>query len=134
MAVGADDAIARRHDAFFGQEGVLNAHLAHIVKVEDVVLVGKLPALLGLGSALDVLIGDEVVQHDGDVLLIKHTVEARLLELVDGDGGGDVVAQHDIQLCVDELACLDLGKARVGGQNFLRQSHSHSGTLLFILC
>ena len=74
VAVGADDAVTRRHDAFFGQQGVLDAHLAHIVEIEDVVLVGKLAALLGLLRALDVLVGDEVVQHDGDVLFVEHAV------------------------------------------------------------
>ena len=118
------------HDAFFGQEGVLNTHLTHIVEVEDIILVGKLAALLGLGCALDVLIGDEVIQHDGNVLLVEHAVKARLLKLVDGDRGGDIVAQHDIEPGIDELACLDLRQTRMCGQNFLRQSHSHN-TLSF---
>ena len=109
---------------------MLNTHLTHIVEVEDIILVGKLAALLGLGGALDVLIGDEVIQHDGDVRLVKHAVKARLLKLVDGDRGGDIVAQHDIELGIDELACLDLRQARMCGQNFLRQSHSHGDTLL----
>ena len=109
---------------------MLNAHLAHIVEVEDVVLVGKLAALLGLGCALDVLVGHKVVQHDGNVLLVEHTVKTGLFKLVDGNRGGDVVAQHDVQLCIDELACLDLGKTGMCGKNFLRQGHSHDGTLL----
>ena len=133
MAVCANDAVARCHDAFFGQQRVLNAHLAHIIEVEDVVLVGKLAALLGLGRALDVLVGHEVVENDGDVLFVEHAVKACLLELVDGHRCGDVVAQHDVELGVDELARLDLGEARVCGQNFLRLGHSHDGTLLFIL-
>ena len=112
---------------------MLDAHLAHIVEIEDVVLVGELAALLGLGRALDVLVGNEVVEDDGDVLFVEHAVEARLFELVDGDGGSDVIAQHDVELGVDELARLDLGEARVCGQNFLRLGHSHDGTLLFIL-
>ena len=106
-------------------ETVQILHLAHIVEVEDVVLVGELAALLGLGRALDVLVGNEVVEDDGDVLFVEHAVEARLFELVDGDGGGDVIAQHDVELGVDELACLDLGEACVCGQNFLRLGHSH---------
>ena len=132
MAVGTDDAVTGGHDAFFGQEGVLNTHLTHVVEVEDIILVGKLAALLGLGGALDVLIGDEVIQHDGDVRLVEHAVKARLLELVDGDRGGDIVAQHDIEPGIDELACLDLRQTRMCGQNFLRQSHSHN-TLSFCL-
>ena len=130
MAVGTDDAVTGGHDAFFGQEGVLNTHLAHIVEVEDIIFVGKLAALLGLGGALDVLIGDEVIQHDGNVFLVEHTVKARLLELIDGDRGGDIVAQHDIEPGIDELACLDLRQTRMCGQNLLRQSHSHN-TLSF---
>ena len=48
VAVGADDAVARGHDALFGQKRVLHAHSAHVVEVEDVVLVSELAALLGL--------------------------------------------------------------------------------------
>ena len=133
MAVRTDDAVTGGHDAFFGQQGVLDAHLAHIVEVEDIVFVGELAALLGLGGTLDVLVGHKVVQHDGDVLFVEHAVETGALKLVDGDGGGDVVAQHDVQLCVDELACLDLGKPGMCGKDLLRQGHSHGGSLLFIL-
>ena len=132
VAVGADGAVPRRHDAFFGQEGVLHAHLAHIVEIEDIVLIGKLAALLGLLRALDVLVGDKVIQHDGDVLFVEHAVEPGLFKLVDGNGSGDIIAQHDVELGVDELACLDLGKTCVSGQNFLRQGHSHD-TLSFYL-
>jgi len=130
VAVRTDDAVTGGHDAFFGQQGVLDAHLAHIVEVEDIVFVGELAALLGLGGTLDVLVGHKVVQHDGDVLFVEHAVETGALKLVDGDGGGDVVAQHDVQLCVDELACLDLGKPGMCGKDLLRQGHSHGGTLL----
>ena len=133
MAVRTDHAVACGHDAFFRQQGMLNAHLAHIVEVEDIVFVGELAALLGLGGALDVLVGHKVVQHDGNVLFVEHTVKTGLFKLVDGNRGGDVVAQHDVQLCIDELACLDLGKTGMCGKNFLRQGHSHDGTLLLIL-
>ena len=107
-------------DALLGQQGVLDAHLAHIVEVQDVVLVGEGAALLGLGGALDVLVGDKVVQHDGDVFLVEHAVKAGLFKFVDGHRGGDVVAQHNIQLGVDQLARLDLVQAGVGSQNLLR--------------
>ena len=83
---------------------MLNAHLADVVEVEDVVLVCELAALLGLGRALDVLVGDKVVEHDVDAGLVKDGIKACLVELIDGHRGGDIVAQHQIQLCVDELA------------------------------
>ena len=108
VAVRTDHAVACGHDAFFRQQSVLNAHLAHIVEVKDIVFVGELAALLGLGGALDVLVGHKVVQHDGNVLFVEHTVKTGLFKLVDGNRGGDVVAQYDVQLCIDELASLDL--------------------------
>ena len=130
MAVRADHAVTGGDDAFFRQKRVLNAHLADIVEVEDIVFIGELPALLGLGSALDILIGHKVIQHDSDMLFIKHAVKTGAFKLVDGHRGGDIVAQHDVQLCVDELACLDLRQAGVCGKDLLRQGHSHGGTLL----
>ena len=132
VAVRADHAVTGGDDAFFRQQGVLNAHLTDIVEVEDIVFIGELPALLGLGSTLDILIGYKVVQHDSDMLFIKHAVETGAFKLVDGHRGGDIVAQHDVQLCVDELACLDLRQSGVCGKDLLRQGHSHGSFLLFI--
>ena len=107
VAVRADDAVARSHDALFGQQCVLNAHAAHVEKVEDIVLVGELAALLGLGRALDVLVGDKVIQHDVDAGVIEHRVEPCFFKFVDGHRGGDIIAEHHIELGVDELARRD---------------------------
>ena len=132
VAVRTDHAVTGGNDAFFRQQRVLNPHLANIVEVEDIVLIGKLPALLGLSSALDILIGHKVIQHNGDMFFIKHAVKTGALKLVDGHRSSDIVAQHDVQLCVDELACLDLRQSGVCGKDLLRQGHSHGSFLLFI--
>ena len=134
MAVRADHAVTGSDDAFFRQQRMLNAHLTDIVEVEDIVLIGELSALLGLGSALDILIGYKVIQHDSDMLFIKHAVKTGAFKLVDGHRGGDIVAQHNVQLCVDQLACLDLRQSGVCGKDLLRQGHSHGSFLLFIDC
>ena len=131
VAVRADHAVTGGDDAFFRQQGMLDAHLTDIVEVENIVFIGELPALLGLGSALDILIGYKVIQHNGDMLFIKHAVKTGALKLVDGHRGGDIIAQHNVQLCVDELACLDLRQSGVCGKDLLRQGHSHGSFLLF---
>ena len=130
MGVGADDAVAGGHNALLGQQGMLDAHLAHIVEVADAVSAGKLPALLALLGGLDVLIGDKMVQHDGDLILIENALKAGLLELVDRHGSGDVVAQDDIQLCLDQLAGGHSLQPRMGGKYFLSHGHSHGNFLL----
>ena len=127
MAVGTDDAVTGGDNALFGQKGMFNTHLAYIVEVQDVVFVGKFPALFGLGGTLDILIGHKVVQHDVHAGLVKDGIESGFFKLIDGHGGGNIVAQHDVELGIDELARLDGTFAAVGGQNLLGHGHSHDG-------
>ena len=126
MGVGADDAVTGGDYALLGQQRMLDAHLAHVIEVADAVGAGEFSALLGLLGGLDVLIGDEMVQNDGDLVLIKDGVETGLGELIDGHGGGDVVAQDDVQLCADQLSGNHVIQAGVGRQDLLCHCHSHS--------
>ena len=130
VGIGADDGLAGGHQPLLRQEGVLDAHGAHVVVVADIELPGKGPALLALGGGLDVLVGGEMIHHQGDAALVEHLVEARRLKLVDGHRGGNVVAQHQVQSGLDELSGPHAFKARVLGQNFLCHCHSHARRLL----
>ena len=125
MGVRADDGLAGGHQALFGKQCVLDAHLPHVEIVVNVKPPGKGAALLALGGGLDVLVGGEVVHHQGDFALVKDPVEARRLELVDGYGGGDVVAQHQVQLRLNQLSRPDGLQPRVLCQDFLRHGHPH---------
>src|SRR5699024_8301341 len=77
-------------------------------------------------GGLDVLVGYEVVQHDGDFVLVKYPVEAVLVELIDGDRGGDVVSQDNVQFGLDQLSGGDGIQSGVGRQNFLSHRHCHN--------
>ena len=125
VAVRADDAVTGGHDALFGQQRMLNAHLADIVEVEDVVFIGELAALFGLGGAFDILIGHKMVEHDVDAGAVEHRVETGFLKLVDRHRRGDIVAKHDIELSVDELARGNGCFPAMRGQDLLRHGHSH---------
>src|SRR5699024_6469682 len=94
VGVGTHDDLTGGAQALLGQEGVLHAHLAHVEEVGDVVFVGEVPGLQAQLGGLDVLAGGVVVQDNGDLVLVKHLGEARLLKLGDGHRGGDSVAQH----------------------------------------
>ena len=131
MGVCADDGLAGGHQALLRQEGVLDAHGAYVVVVVDFKFPGKGPALLALGGGLDILVGGEVVHHQGNAAFVKHLVKARRLELVDSHRGGNVIAQHQIQFGLDQLPCPHAVKPCVAGQDFLRHGHSHGGTLPF---
>ena len=125
MAVGADDAVAGSHQALRGQQGVLDAHAAHVVEVLDAHFTGEFPRLFDLLGRLDVLIRGEVIHHQGHPAFVVHPAGAAAFELVDGHRGGDVVAQAEIELRLDELPGPHLRQARVGGQNFLCHCHTH---------
>ena len=125
MGVGAHNDLAGGAQALLGQQGVLHAHMAHVEEVGDVVLVGKVPGLQAQLGGLDILAGGVVIQNDGDLIPIKHLGKTGLLKLGDGDGGGDVVAQHHIQLGLDELSGLHPVQPGGFGQDLLRHGHSH---------
>ena len=126
MAVRADDAVTGRYDALFGQQRVLDAHSAHVEEVFDLVLMGEFPALLAHLGGLDVLGRNEVVQDDVDGARVTDGIEPRLVEFVDGDRGGDVVAQDHVEFRFDQLAGFDRLQSRRGCQDLLRHCHSHS--------
>ena len=133
MGVGADDTFPGGHQALFGEEGVLHPHLAHVVEVVNVKPLGKGAALQALLGGLDVLVGGEVVHDQGDLALVKDPGEPLLVKLPDGHGRGDVVAQDNIKVRLDQLSRLDVLLAAVGSQDFLCHSHSH-GYCASVLC
>ena len=71
-----------------------------------------------------------MIQYDGDFVLIKNLGQASLLKLADGHRSGDVVAEHQIQLCLNELAYFHGGQSGVFRQNLLGHRHSHLKFLL----
>ncbi len=119
MAIRPDDQIPGADEPLFGQEGVLDAHLADLEVVGDLVVAGERPHRLGLLGGLDVLVRGEVVGHEGDLLFVKDRLLAELGELIDGDRGGDVVSKHQIQVGHDQLAGTYALKACMRRQNLL---------------
>ena len=129
VAVGADDEVARAHDALLGQKRVFDSHAAHLVVVGDALLAHEIAHDLGLLGGLDVLVGGVVVGHEGDLGRIEHLV-GDLANGLDGDGGRDVVGEHQIQIAFDQLAWLHLIQPRMGGENLLRHGHGTSQGML----
>ncbi len=123
--------LAGGDEALFRYQGVLHAHLAHIIIVREAEAPGKGPALLALGGGLDVLVGGEMVHDHHHTGGVKDLVEAGLFKLVDGDGGSDVVSQYHVQFGLDHLSCPNLRQPGVGCQNFLCHGHAHDACASF---
>ena len=99
---------------------MLDAHAAHLVVVGDTLLAREIAHDLGLLGALDVLVGDVVIGDESDLRRIEHLLDADLAELFDGNGGGDVVGQHEVEIAFDQLTRLHFVEPRMGGEDLLR--------------
>ena len=127
MAVRADDDLAGGDNALLRQQRVLDAHAADLVIVDDVLRAREFAHLLGERRGLNVLVGDEVIRDQRDLRGVEHLDRAHPVKLVDGHGGGDVVAQHKVKLAHEQLAraaALNAGGTR---EDFLCHGHAHSG-------
>ena len=67
-----------------------------------------------------------MVQHDGDLFGVEHAGETGLVKGGHCHGGGDVVAQNQIQLGFNQVTGLDSGQTGVSGQDLLCHCHSHN--------
>jgi hypothetical protein len=76
---------------------------------------GELTAGFGLLGRLNILIRYKVVKDNGNSVLIKHLVEARLFKLIYCNGGGNIVTQNNIKVCAYKLTCSYTFKTRMGG-------------------
>ena len=130
MAVGTDDTVTGSHHALFRQQRMLNAHFAHIVEVADAVGTGKLPAGLALLGSLNILVWNKVIQNDYHFLRIIYPIKTGLLKLVHSHRGGNIIAQYNVQVRLNQLSRSNLRKSRVSRQDFLCHCHCHSYLLL----
>lgn len=103
VGVCADDYVTRNDQSFFRQQGVLDAHLSHIVEVGDLLFAAEITAHLALCGSLDVLVGGEVIHDHGHLFFVKDSVFVQLVELSDRNRRGDIVAQHTIQIDQNQL-------------------------------
>ena len=104
---------------------MLDAHLADIVEMFDVLRTGKGSTRLALLGGLDVLVRRKMIHDHGNLSRIEYLIESIFLKFLDGDRRCDVVAQHHIQLCFDQLTSLYLIQTGMCRQDLLCHCHSH---------
>jgi len=130
VGVGSYDHVARAYQTHLREQRVLNAHPAYVIVVGYAVTGRELPHLLHEAGGLDVLVRREVIRDEGDALRVEDTRESGLLELVDGDRGGDVVTQAEVDAGHDQLAGRHALLAGRAGQDLLRDGHGHAQWVL----
>ena len=125
MGVRADDHVPCHGKPFFRQERMLDAHLSHLEIVRYLIFPGKLSDAFAVLRRLDILIGHEMIRHQSNLVFVEHALILKLFHFLDGHGAGNVIAQHQIQLRLDQLSCLHLVKPCRRGKDLLCHRHSH---------
>ena len=92
----------------------------------QLLVVGKVAEDLALCGGLDIAVRGEVVGHEHYAVRVEYLRQAGTMELVNGDGRGDVVRQDEVDVDVDQVARAHPLHARVRGQYLLYDRHSHS--------
>ena len=107
VRIGAHDNVARHHQPLLWQQHVLDAHAAHVKIVGHSLFPRKLAQDQALLRRLDVLVGGKVISHHHHPFGIKNlertVISGKLGKLADRDGCGDVVAQDNVHVDLDEL-------------------------------
>ena len=125
MRVCTDNAVTGSYKSFFREQSMFDAHISNVKEIGYVVLSAEIPALLALTCCLDILVRCKMVHYHCDLFFIKDTVKACLVELVDSNRRGNVIAQHQIQISHYQLSCLDAVKTCVCSEYLLCHCHSH---------
>ena len=105
---------------------MLNAHLSHFKIVGDLIPSCELSHAFAVLCRLDVLIRYKVIRNKSDFILVKDTLDLEFLHFLNCNRACDVVAQHKIQICFDQLSRLDLIQSRRSRKDLLCHCHSHT--------
>ena len=65
---------------------MMRSHATDFVIVRDALLAGEFAHLLGLLGAFDVLVGNVMIGHQGDLGRIEHLLDTDLLEVFNRNG------------------------------------------------
>ena len=119
VRVRADNEVSRAYESFLGQERVLDAHLTYVKEVFHSLGMSELTAAFALLGALDILVRNEVIHDKSDFALIEYISASVRLNLLDRNGGGDVIAENEVKIGGDQLTGDHIVKTCVRGKYLL---------------
>ncbi len=120
VRIAADDELAGSDQALFGKHDVLDAAAADVEEVLDVLLGRKIFHQLRQLGRLRVLRRNEVIGDERDLPRIEDALRAlHAAHHADGDGGGELVRENEVDLSIDDLARLDARQVRVACEDLL---------------
>jgi hypothetical protein len=118
VAIPHDDGKSGPHQSLFREYGMANPVSAYVKKVFDTMPPRPVPEDLTLFCGLGVFGRTHMVNDHLDPGSIKDLIHAFCNKIVDGNGGGDFMAEHPIQFKYPRIAKGPIHQ--MGIKNFFR--------------
>ncbi len=128
VTVRSDHYIPRKHQALFRQQRMLDAHAPDFIIMGKLLFGGEFPEHFSLHCRGNVLVGDEMIGDQSDTLGVEDLFCSRPPKSLDGKGGGNIVAQGEIDIHFEELSRAKFRSAGMGGQDLFTNRHGHDLT------
>ena len=125
MGIRSDNHVSGNCQSFFRKKRMLDPHFSHLEIVGDLVAVCKLSHAFAVLRRFNILVRDKMIGNEGDLILVKNAVHLHFFHFPDGYRACDIIAKHQIQIRLNELAGFHPVKPRMRRQYFLGHCHSH---------
>ena len=125
MGICTDNHISRNRKSFFRKECMLYSHFTYIKIVCNIIFAGKLTHAFAMLCGFNVLIWSKVIHHKCDLVFVKYTLYIHFSDFMNCNRRSNIIAQNQIQVCLDQLSGADRRQACMCCKNLLSHCHSH---------
>ena len=112
---------------------MLDPDSADVIEMLYVVLSCKVARCDAQLSRLDILARSIVIESDDYFFFVKDLVKSGFFEDADGHRCGDIIAEHYVEFCLDQVTSVDFRKSGVSCEDLLCHCHAHGLVLLMLL-
>ena len=125
MGICTDNHISRNRKSFFRKKCMLYSHLTYIKIVCNIIFAGELAHAFAMLCGFNVFIWSKVIHHKCDFIFVKYTLYIHFSDFMNCNRRSNIIAQNQIQVCLDQLSGADRRQACMCCKNLLSHCHSH---------
>ena len=104
---------------------MFDPHASYVEEILYIKTFCESSALQALLRCLDVLVRCEVVHDQRNLFSVKHTVKTGFFKFVNGYRCSDIITQHHIKICPDQLTRYHMIQSGMRRQDLLCHCHCH---------
>ena len=103
MRICTNDHISCHSQSFFRKQCVFDSHLSYVKIIGDLIFTGKFTYTFAVFCWFDIFIRDKMIHYQCNLILVKYFLLFKLVHLMNGNRGSNIISQDQIQICLDQL-------------------------------